>query len=63
MKSIEVVSITPKNPSRSEDMSVILWIFKISAAGYNFLRRSRRDIWGEFHVLFGQYTGKRSFYY
>jgi len=51
------------NPSRSEDMSVILWIFKISAAGYNFLRRSRRDIWGEFHVLFGQYTGKRSFYY
>ena len=53
----------PGNPSRSEDMSVILWIFKISAAGYNFLRRSRQDIGGEFHLLFGQHTGKRSFYY
>jgi len=68
MKHIEVVSRTLRQSLavrryECDFMSVILWIFKISAAGYNFLRRSRRDIWGEFHVLFGQYTGKRSFYY
>jgi hypothetical protein len=35
-KSVEVASINPGKPSRSEDMSVNVWNFMIPAAGYNF---------------------------